>query len=140
MLKARVKCFSTGEAQEEVKVTLDATRLGAAGLSVADVATAIRNTDSKIPAGQLRAGRNDLLIEVAGELKQIDQIRNIPITRLSDGRILRVRDVGEVHRGRPRSITKPCSLWRCTQRFRLCGNGGKRAHQSLGHSSKVSTG
>jgi len=96
-----------GEAQEEVQVTLDATRLGAAGLSVADVATAIRNTDSKIPAGQLRAGRNDLLIEVAGELKQLDQIRNIPITRLSDGRILRVRDVGDVHRGAldpPRSL------------------------------------
>ena len=88
-----------GNAEEEIQVELDATQLSAAGLSVADVSAAIRRADAKIPAGQLRHGSNDLLIEVAGEFKQVEQIRNVPIARLSDGRLLKVGDIADVERG-----------------------------------------
>ncbi len=96
-----------GDADEEVRVTIDPAILAAAGLSVADVARAIDRADSKAPAGLTRRDDTDLLIEVRGELDSISRVREVPLRSGRDGRLLRVGDIAQVEktvREPPRSI------------------------------------
>ncbi len=85
-----------GEADPEIRVTLDADRIAALGLSPGAVATAIRDADTRLPSGRLRHERNDLLLEVAGTLDSVERVGAIPIVQGADGRIVRVADVARI--------------------------------------------
>jgi multidrug efflux pump subunit AcrB len=87
-----------GEADEEIRVTVDPSSLASVDLTAREVAHAIARADTKLPAGQLRSGSNSLLLEVDGELTSLERIRSIPLRRGDDGRILRVGDIAEVTR------------------------------------------
>ncbi|MCK5424400.1 MAG: efflux RND transporter permease subunit, partial [Emcibacter sp.] len=88
-----------GELDEEYIVTIDPDALASVGLTAKDVSDAIARTDSKVPAGQLRGAGHDLILEVGGELKSEDRIRNIPLKQTATGQFLRVGDVAEVKKG-----------------------------------------
>lgn len=88
-----------GELDEEYIVTIDPDALASVGLTVKDVSNAIARADSKVPAGQLRGAGYDLILEVSGELKSEERIRNIPIKQIATGQFLHVRDLAEVHKG-----------------------------------------
>lgn len=88
-----------GAQSEEVRVTLDPALLATLNISADIVASAIAAADAKVRAGQVRGERSDLLIEVAGEIVDVDRIRAIPITTGSDGSVVRVSDVANVERG-----------------------------------------
>ncbi len=85
-----------GELDEEFIVTIDPDALASVGLTVKDVSEAIARMDSKAPAGQLRGARQDLVLEVGGELESEDRIRNIPLRQTATGQFLRVGDVATV--------------------------------------------
>ncbi|MDJ0867501.1 MAG: efflux RND transporter permease subunit [Myxococcota bacterium] len=87
-----------GEAEEEVRVTIDPLALAAVNLTAADVSYAIARADAKRPAGQLRHGANDLLIEVEGEIDSVARVRAVPVRQESDGRLLRVGDIARVEK------------------------------------------
>jgi multidrug efflux pump subunit AcrB len=87
-----------GEAEEEVRVTIDPFEVASLGLRPSDISTAIARADSKVPAGQLRAESSQLVIEVAGELTSVERIRRIPLRQEADGRVLRVGDVAQVEK------------------------------------------
>jgi len=87
-----------GEAEEEVRVTVDASALAAVNLTASDVSRAIAGADTKLPAGQLRHSSNDLLLEVKGELTSLERVRAIPLRRELDGRILRVGDIARIEK------------------------------------------
>ena len=89
---------SFGEADEEIRVTVDPLALAAVNLTARDVARAIERADSKLPAGQIRHPENDLVLEVEGELTSIERIRDVPLQRHVDGRLLRVGDLARVER------------------------------------------
>lgn len=88
-----------GEPQEEYSVIVDPDTLASVGLTAQDVSAAIARTDSKIPAGQMRGDQANLILEVGGELKSADQIRQIPLRQNANGQVLRVSDVAEVVKG-----------------------------------------
>ncbi len=94
-----------GAAEEEILVQIDPVRLASLGLSPADVSAAIRGADAKVQAGQVRDGRGDLLIEVAGEIETVDRIAQIPVGADSAGGLFRVGDIAEIKR----SIKSPSS-------------------------------
>ncbi len=85
-----------GEAEEEIRITIDPAVLAGANLTAAEISRAIAAADAKVPAGQLRHARNDLLLEVAGELDSIERIRNVPVRQEEGGRYLRVGDIAGV--------------------------------------------
>ncbi|MFT5299556.1 MAG: multidrug efflux pump [Mariniblastus sp.] len=85
-----------GEPSEEILVTLNANQLNALNLTVADVARQIGASDSKLSAGQLRSGPEDMLIQVAGELDSIQRIENIPIRYQGDSGFVRLSNLAEV--------------------------------------------
>lgn len=87
-----------GEQQEEVLVTVEATRLSDLGLSPTAVVAAIRNADSKVRAGQLRGDENNYLVEVTGEIKSLERIRRVPLVTDPSGIVVRVSDVASVDR------------------------------------------
>ena len=82
-----------GAPAEEVRVQVDSDRVVALGLSTEQVATALRGSDSKTPAGRLRGAGSDLLIEVAGELDSVQRVREVPLITLPNGTQVRVGDV-----------------------------------------------
>jgi multidrug efflux pump subunit AcrB len=87
-----------GEADEEVRVSVDPLTLAAASLTARDVSRSIARADAKMPAGQLRNRSNELLLEVEGELDSLARIREIPVRREADGRFLRVGDISRVEK------------------------------------------
>jgi multidrug efflux pump subunit AcrB len=88
-----------GEPQEEILVELDASSASAMKLSPAQVADRIRLSDSKVGAGELYNERNQIQIEVAGELDSVSRIEQIPVQ--IDGRSFtyRIGDLANVERG-----------------------------------------
>ncbi len=87
-----------GEAQEEIRVSVDPLALAAVNLTASDVSRAIARADAKLPAGQLRHPNNDLVLEVGGELTSVERVRAVPVQRDGAGRILRVGDIARVER------------------------------------------
>ena len=87
-----------GAPLEEVSVTFDSQALASAGLTAGQVAQAIRAADAKVSAGVLRSSRNNMLIEVTGELDSLERIRRIPLSRGMDGAALTLGDIAFVRR------------------------------------------
>lgn len=85
-----------GEPGEEFIVTVDPDKLALAGLSIADISSALALADTKAPSGQLRSEGTSLIVEVGGELTSLDRIRSVPITVSADGRAMRVGDLADV--------------------------------------------
>ena len=88
-----------GEADEEIRVEIEARNLASLGLTVDEVADAIRRADAKIEAGRVPGDGKDFLIEVTGEIDGLDRIRAIPLIETADGTLTRVGDVATVTRG-----------------------------------------
>jgi len=88
-----------GEPTEEVVVTVEPDVLAGLGLTAGRIAAAIRNADSKVQAGQVRAAGSDTVIEVRGEIESIDRVKAVPVVTLPDGALVRVGDIAEVRLG-----------------------------------------
>ena len=85
-----------GEAEEEILVGLDPYKLVASGMSAGRVASAIAQADTKIPAGRLRSGSSDMLVEVQADLKSTERIARIPLAVSANNQTLRVSDIASV--------------------------------------------
>lgn len=87
-----------GARDEEILVSIESSKLFALGLSFAQVSQAIRQSDSKVRSGQLRGSTKDYLIEVSGELEQLNSIRRIPLSTNADGTTVQIGDIATVER------------------------------------------
>jgi multidrug efflux pump subunit AcrB len=87
-----------GDNPEEVVVEVDAEALAARGVTATQVAGAVRGSDAKVAAGQLRGANNDLLIEVAGELDSLDRVRRIPVRYGEGDEVVRLEDIATVRK------------------------------------------
>jgi len=92
-----------GAADEEILVAADPRLLAGYGLTVRDVAAAIRAGDAKVAAGAVSGERERLLVEVAGEIEAMDRIRAVPLVTDAAGATVRVADVATV----ARSVERP---------------------------------
>ncbi len=88
-----------GLPEEEIRVVVDPDALAAAGLSARSAAALIASSDSKTPAGQLRADGANLGFEIGGEFDSIARIRQTPLVQQADGTSVLVGDVARVEKG-----------------------------------------
>jgi len=88
-----------GDPEEEIVVEIQPEDLATLGLTVPELSQQIQASDAKISAGQFRSARNDLLIEIEGELNSLDRIRKIPITFGNGGQFARLGDIALVNKG-----------------------------------------
>jgi multidrug efflux pump subunit AcrB len=89
-----------GASPEEIRVEVDPARLASLGLTPSSVADAVKATDSKVSAGQLRHAESNLLIEVEGELDSLARLRRTPIRYGEDGTVIRLGEIATIERGR----------------------------------------
>ncbi len=87
-----------GDVQEEILVTLNPAQLVALSLTVDQISDQIRNSDSKVAAGQIRGEQNEYLLQVAGEFKSIQRIENIPIRFGEEQSFVPLRDIARVEK------------------------------------------
>ncbi|MEL6977209.1 MAG: efflux RND transporter permease subunit [Pseudomonadota bacterium] len=91
-----------GEGREEILVEVDQTRLSFLGLTPDQVSAAITAADAKVRAGRVRGASVDYLLEIEGEIRDLERIRAIPIitgaTGVEGAPITRLGDVASVSR------------------------------------------
>jgi HAE1 family hydrophobic/amphiphilic exporter-1 len=82
-----------GAAPNEVEIAVDADRLTAHGLSLNDLAQQLTSVNFSVSAGEIDDGDRRLRVQPVGELRNLDELRNLVIGRSG----LRLSDVAEVH-------------------------------------------
>ncbi len=84
-----------GEAERELQVLVDRTRLDAYNLTLADVVKALRTENIDAPAGSAKREKTEALVRVGARGKTAEQIGAIPVKQLGAATIY-VRDVAQV--------------------------------------------
>jgi len=90
---------SIGGFEKQYVVAPNLERLSAFGLSLADVVSALEKNNSSQGAGYIERKGEQYLVRAPGQVKSIDDIRDIIIGTAQDQPI-RVRDIGDVELGR----------------------------------------
>lgn len=90
--KVTVRGFST----HQIRISLNAAKLRALGLSVYDVANAIRRSSFDLPAGTLRTSEADILIRYADEGKRPRDYENIVVKTGENGGEIRLGDIATI--------------------------------------------
>lgn len=84
---------------KEYLVAPDMDRLAAHGLSLETLVTAIDRNNANAGAGYIERGGEQFVVRTPGQLKSLEEIRNI-VLDVAAGAPIRVRDVAEVELGR----------------------------------------
>jgi len=90
---------SIGGFEKQYVVAPNLERLGAYGLSLADVVNALEKNNSNQGAGYIERRGEQYLVRAPGQVKSIEDIGDI-ITGTAQGQPIRVRDVADVELGR----------------------------------------
>lgn len=98
-----------GLPEEEVTVTLDAARSAALGVTAGHVAQAVQAADAKLRAGEVTGARDDLVVEVTGEIESLARLASVVLREGQDGATLRLGDIAEIERG-PRAPVAEAAL------------------------------
>ncbi|MEM9332511.1 MAG: efflux RND transporter permease subunit [Pseudomonadota bacterium] len=87
-----------GVQTEEVLVTVDFERMASLGLTPDVVSSAILAADSKVQAGRLRDSQNDLVLEVSGEIRALNRLREVIIREGAGNTVTRLSDIAKIER------------------------------------------
>jgi len=87
-----------GDPQEEIVVTVDPRELADLGFTVQDIAMRSTGADAKNPAGALRTGQSDLLLEVTGELDSLARVAHVPLRSGLENELVRIGDIATVEK------------------------------------------
>ena len=90
---------SIGGFEKQYVVAPDLERLGAHGLSLADVVAALEKNNANLGAGYIERRGEQYLVRAPGQVKSMDDIGDI-IIGTAAGQPIRVREVAEVELGR----------------------------------------
>jgi hydrophobic/amphiphilic exporter-1 (mainly G- bacteria), HAE1 family len=81
-----------GAAPNEIEIAVDADRLTAHGVSLNDLAQQLTSVNFSVSAGQIDEGTRRLRVQPIGELRDLDELRNLVLNRSG----LRLSDVADV--------------------------------------------
>lgn len=84
-----------GGHRPEVRVQIERDALTANDLSLLDIVAVLAGQNVSAPAGTIYTGESEYLVRIAGEFKDLQAIRDLPIRRMEQG-LLRMGDVAEV--------------------------------------------
>jgi multidrug efflux pump subunit AcrB len=98
-LPAVTRAELVGTRDYEIAIELSEATLRAYGLTLDEVANAIRRSSLDLPGGRIRAEGGDILLRTVGQGYVGEDFLDIPVRTTADGSVLRVRDVAEVTDG-----------------------------------------
>jgi HAE1 family hydrophobic/amphiphilic exporter-1 len=87
-----------GGVDREIRIVLAPDRLGAYGITAAEVSRQLRAVNVNVPGGKAQVGGQDQSIRTLGGTNSIDTLRAMSIS-LRDGRAITLGDLGEVRDG-----------------------------------------
>ena len=82
-----------------MRIWLDRDAMAARGLTATDVENALRRENVELPAGRIESETRDFTLRVERGYQRPEQFAQIPITRGTDGYVVRVGDVARVELG-----------------------------------------
>jgi HAE1 family hydrophobic/amphiphilic exporter-1 len=85
-----------GGHKRQLQVVVDRDRLAAYGLSILDIRKALDDYNVSRPAGTLTSGGGESIVRVDALANQGQDLSNIPIKALASGKVVYIRDVGQV--------------------------------------------
>jgi multidrug efflux pump subunit AcrB len=91
--------YPFGGKQRVIQVDLNPKALKAQNLSQQEVVTALTAQNLVYPSGTAKIGFNEYPIDLNTSLRLIDRLNNVPIKTTTDGAVIRVADVAQVHDG-----------------------------------------
>jgi HAE1 family hydrophobic/amphiphilic exporter-1 len=84
-----------GGLKRQIRIDVDPYRLESSGLSLQEVADAIRAGNRDYPAGAVSSASNELNVRVSGKLKSPEDFANL-VTGYRNGSPIRLSDVASV--------------------------------------------
>src|SRR5262245_3334416 len=96
---------SLGQRDYSIRVWVNPNRLAARGLTAAELVQAIREQNNQVATGQVgqppAVGARDfqITLHTLGRLEETEQFEEIVIKRMTDGRVVRLKDVARVELG-----------------------------------------
>ena len=85
-----------GEADEEILIELDSSKLSSLGLSFQDISIAIQSLDAKKPIGVSSNNNSELLYRLKDNIQSIQKISEIPIKVTNELEIIQLDDVASI--------------------------------------------
>lgn len=85
-----------GGVEEEIEILVDQKSLSTYGLNINGLSQLISSSNINLPAGTVKKGREELSVRAVGEFKNIEELRDIPIT-LPTGQVILLRDIADVN-------------------------------------------
>lgn len=93
------KVETFGAPEEEIRVEVSDTALAKLGITPANLAQQIRNSDAKVSAGEFRQRDRQVLVEVDSALDSLERVRSLPIVLGNSGQTATLSDVATVEKG-----------------------------------------
>lgn len=100
-----------GESKKIVKILLHPERMKALGLSPSLVQEILRANNYDAPWGTFDDDRMQFRMRMTGTFNDLDAIRSLAITRMPDGNVIRLSDIGLVKKGTMAQKTKASLSW-----------------------------
>jgi multidrug efflux pump subunit AcrB len=91
--------FPYGGKQRVISVDLNPAALKAQNLSQSDVVNALTTQNLVFPSGTAKIGANEYPIDLNTSPNLINRLNDLPIKTTSDGAVIRIHDVAQVHDG-----------------------------------------
>ncbi|MGK7937067.1 MAG: efflux RND transporter permease subunit, partial [Xenococcaceae cyanobacterium] len=91
----------SGNREEVIHVQLVPSRMVTMGVSATQVANAIQKGNRDLPWDQIESDESGTQLRYYGRFRSLEDLRNLPVTRLGDeaeGRVVRLQEVAEVRR------------------------------------------
>ena len=98
-LPAVSQVVTTGARDYEYSVEVPLTRLRALGLTLDDIAHAIRRNSLDLPAGSIETSRSEVRVRTVGQNYSRADFEDIIVIAHTDGTAVRLGDIAEVHDG-----------------------------------------
>ena len=87
-----------GAPEEEVLVSVDPRIAAELGLDARQISAVISAADSKVQAGRYRTSGSQMNINVQGEIKTLDRLRQIVLKKGADGHLIQLGDIATISR------------------------------------------
>ncbi|MEM1280895.1 MAG: efflux RND transporter permease subunit, partial [Cyanobacteria bacterium P01_H01_bin.152] len=101
----------SGRREEVVHVQMVPSRLTTLGIAATDVSSAIQDSNLDTSWDLVRDDEIGAQMRLYGRFRTIEDLRSLPVARLSDNRIVRLDEVADVYRGLEREKSRASLSW-----------------------------
>lgn len=100
-----------GRRKEVIQIQLDPGRLVSLGISPNSVRDKIQAANLDMPWGKIENDQVGATVRLFGRFREVKDLGSLPVARMSAGRVVRLNEIGDVHRDLEREKTRVFLSW-----------------------------